>query len=127
MPTTTVRFYERKRLIVPVGRTMSNYRWYDQSSLERLRFIKLAHNGGFSLNDIRAMLESYDGSSAQCRRVAELIAHRLEKVTTQIKELQRLKKVLGRELALCQAGQLPRCAVVDELRAAAKQSIHERA
>ncbi|MCL5770034.1 MAG: MerR family transcriptional regulator [Planctomycetes bacterium] len=121
VPTTTVRFYESKRLIVPVGRTMSNYRWYDQSSLERLRFIKLAHNGGFSLNDIRAMLEPHDGSLSQCRRVAELITHRLAKVTTQIKELQRLEKVLGRELALCRAGKSPRCAVVDEWQSAAKQ------
>ncbi|EQD80553.1 Transcription regulator MerR, DNA binding domain protein, partial [mine drainage metagenome] len=99
-----------------------NYRWYDQGSLERLRFIKLAHSGGFSLNDIRAMLEPGDGSSLQCRRVGELIAHRLEKVKTQINELRRLEKVLTRELALCRAGKSPRCAVVDELRIAAKQS-----
>ena len=122
LPTTTIRFYERKKLILPVGRTMSNYRWYDQRSLERLRFIQLAHRGGFSLHDIRAMLEPQDGSSVQCRRVAELIAHRLEKVKTQVKELQRLEKVLSRELALCRAGKSPRCAVVDELRIAAKKS-----
>jgi MerR family mercuric resistance operon transcriptional regulator len=122
LPTTTLRFYERKKLIVPVGRTISNYRWYDQSSLERLRFIKLAHSGGFSLNDIRSMLEPTDGSSVQCRRVAELIAHRLDKVKTQINELRRLEKVLRRELALCRAGKSPRCAVVDELRIAARQS-----
>ena len=122
LPTTTIRFYERKKLIVPVGRTMSNYRWYDQSSLERLRFIKLARSGGFSLDDIRSMLEPHDGSSSQCRRVAELIAHRLEKAKTQIKELQRLEKVLSSELALCRAGKSPRCAVVEELRIAAKKS-----
>ncbi|MGC9261363.1 MAG: MerR family transcriptional regulator [Phycisphaerae bacterium] len=125
LPTTTIRFYERKRLIMPAGRTISNYRWYDQISLERLRFIKLAHSGGFSLNDIRAMLEPHDGSSTQCRRVAELIGHRLAQVKTQIKELQRLEKILKRDLKLCRAGRSPRCAVVDELRAAAKQSTNE--
>ncbi|MGC8540909.1 MAG: hypothetical protein ACP5QA_09805 [Phycisphaerae bacterium] len=67
------------------------------------------------------MLEPHDGSLSQCHRVAELITHRLGKVTTQIKELQRLKKVLDRELALCQADKSPRCAVVDELRSAAKR------
>ncbi len=123
VPTTTVRFYERKRLISPPGRTMSNYRWYDQNSLERLRFIKLAHSGGFSLNDIRAMLEPHGGSAAQCRRVAELIAHRLEKVKSQIKELKRLEKILGGDLQLCSAGRSPRCAVVGELWRAAKDPI----
>ena len=121
LPTTTVRFYERKRLIMPTGRTISNYRWYDQRSVERLRFIKLAHTGGFSLNDIRAMLEPHDGSGAQCRRVAELIAHRLEKVKSQIKELKRLEKILDSDLQLCSAGRSPRCAVVGELWRAAKE------
>ena len=123
VPTTTVRFYERKGLIAPAGRTLNNYRWYDQSSLERLRFIKLAHSAGFSLNDIQAMFEPHDGSAVQCRRVAELIEHRLKKVKAQIKEFQRLEKVLSRELKLCRAGRSPRCAVVDELRTAAKKSL----
>jgi MerR family mercuric resistance operon transcriptional regulator len=121
LPTTTVRFYERKRLIAPVGRTLSNYRWYDQSSIERLYFIKLAHSGGFSLNDIRVMLESLDDSSDQCRRVAELITCRLKKVQMQIKELKRLKKVLVTDLRLCQSGRPQRCAVMDQLWVAAKK------
>lgn len=123
VPTTTLRFYERKGIIAPAGRTFSNYRWYDQRSLERLRFIKLAHRGGFSLNDIQAMLESHDGTSAQCHRTGELIERRLEKVKAQIKEFRRLEKVLGRELKLCRAGRSSRCAVVDELRTAAKKAL----
>lgn len=122
VPTTTLRFYERKKLIAPVGRTTSNYRWYDQQSLERLRFIKLAHTGGFSLNDIRAMLEPFDGSAAQCRRVAELIEHRLAKVRAQMLELRRLEQALDRELALCRAGSPRQCAVVDELHNAARRT-----
>ena len=124
LPTTTIRFYERKRLIVPAGRTMSNYRWYDQSSLERLRFIKLAHNAGLSLNDIRVMLEVPTGlgAASQCRRVGALIEHRLKMVQSQISELQRLEKVLAADLKLCRAGKPQRCAVVDQLQSAAKKS-----
>ena len=121
VPTTTVRFYERKRLIMPAGRTMSNYRWYSQNALERLRFIKLAHSGGLSLKDIHAMLEPHDGSGTQCSRVAELIAHRLEKVKSQIKELKKLEKILDSDLQLCSAGRSPRCAVVGELWRVAKE------
>ncbi len=55
---TTVRFYERKGLILPVGRTLSNYRWYDDRSLARLRLIRQAHAGGFSLGDIRCVSET---------------------------------------------------------------------
>ncbi len=119
VPTTTVRFYERKALIAPAGRTLSNYRWYDQHSLMRLRFIKLAHNSGFSLNDIRIMLEPEDESMTECRRVAELITSRLKKVKTQIKELKRLEKVLATDLRLCQIDRPQRCAVIDQLRVVA--------
>jgi DNA-binding transcriptional MerR regulator len=119
VPTTTVRFYERRRLILPTGRTRSNYRWYDQRSLERLRFIKLAQSGGFLLNDICAILEPHNGSAAQCRRVAEIIEHRLKNVRSQITELRRLQKVLGRELALCRASKPRQCAVVEEMRVVA--------
>ena len=122
VPTTTVRFYERRRLILPTGRTMSNYRWYDQRSLERLRFIKLAHAGGFLLNDICAMLEPNNGSAAECRRVAAIIEHRLKKVGAQITELRRLQKVLGRELALCRASKPRQCAVVEEMRVVARSA-----
>jgi DNA-binding transcriptional MerR regulator len=121
-----VRFYERKALIAPVGRTTSNYRWYDQRSLERLRFIRLAHAGGFALNDIRSILETSQraGSASQCRRVGALIEHRLEKVRSQVRELQRLEEILEADLKLCRAGKPHRCAVVDQLQSAAKKSIH---
>ena len=124
VPTTTVRFYERKGLIAPAGRTLNNYRWYDQRALERLRFIRLAHAGGFALNDIRVMLEipAHPGSASQCRRVGALIEHRLEKVQLQIRELRRLEEVLAADLKLCRAGKPQHCAVVDQLQSVAKVS-----
>ena len=124
VPTTTVRFYERKALIRPAGRTLSNYRWYDHASLDRLRFIRLAHTGGFTLDDIRTLLEASNqlGSASQCRRVSELIAHRLQKVQSQILELKRLEKVLSADLELCRAGRTQRCAVVDHLQSATQKS-----
>jgi hypothetical protein len=40
MRVSTLRFYERKGLLSPVGRSLSNYRWYDQQSLETAEFYK---------------------------------------------------------------------------------------
>ena len=121
VPTTTVRFYERQGLLSPVGRTISNYRWYDQRAVEQLRFIRLAHAGGFSLKDIASLLEEHDGSATQCRHVASIIEVRLKKVHTQIAELRMLERLLKQKLQLCQGSQPLRCAVVDELEMAAKR------
>ncbi|NNM87637.1 MAG: heavy metal-responsive transcriptional regulator [Phycisphaerae bacterium] len=122
VPTTTVRFYERQGVLSPVGRTISNYRWYDQHAVEQLRFIRLAHTGGFSLKDIAGLLEEHNGSAAQCRRVAAIIENRLKKVHAQIAELRTLEQLLKQKLQLCQGSKPRRCAVVDELETAAKNA-----
>ncbi len=53
--TSLLRYYEKERLLEPVGRTASGYRLYSQDSLRHLRFIRRAQRYGFSLNDIRLM------------------------------------------------------------------------
>lgn len=42
VPTSTVRYYERRGLVRCEGRTRSNYRQYGEATLERLRFIRSA-------------------------------------------------------------------------------------
>ena len=122
VPVTTVRYYERIGLLLPAGRTGSNYRYYDRHSVERLRFIRLAHAGGFSIGDIQSMLQLADGSksSSQCRAVGHLIEQRLAAVRSQIRELKRLEKILVGDLRLCRDGKPSRCAVVEQLQTAAK-------
>ncbi len=122
VPVTTVRYYERIGLLLPAGRTGSNYRYYDRRSVERLRFIRLAHAGGFSISDIQSMLQVANGSksSSQCRAVGHLIEQRLAAVRSQIRELKRLEKILMGDLRLCRDGKPSRCAVVEQLQTAAK-------
>ena len=56
VPTSTVRFYERRGLLKPDARTSSNYRMYSARAAERLKFIRAAQATGFSLKDVREML-----------------------------------------------------------------------
>jgi DNA-binding transcriptional MerR regulator len=45
----TLRFYEREGLLRPPARTVSGYRSYTDSALERVRFIRLCQGLGFTL------------------------------------------------------------------------------
>lgn len=121
VPATTVRYYERIGLLTPAGRTMSNYRFYDDQSLARLRFIRLAHTGGLSLSDIKTILSLAEDSRSgtHCRKVSHLIERRLTAVRSQIQELQRLEKILAEDLKLCRS-QSQRCAVVEQLQNASR-------
>lgn len=53
-----LRFYERLGLVFPVGRTKSGYRLYDMETLRGLRFIRMAQELGFSVEEIRELLRS---------------------------------------------------------------------
>jgi len=54
----SVRYYEEVGLLRPAGRSEGLYRLFDESDLERLRFIKgLRDDAGFSLAEIAQLLE----------------------------------------------------------------------
>ena len=54
----TIRYYEEMGLLEPAARSEGDYRLYDDSDLERLKFIRdLRDDAGFSLAQIRQLLE----------------------------------------------------------------------
>jgi DNA-binding transcriptional MerR regulator len=54
----SIRYYEELGLLTPAARSEGDYRLYDESDLERLRFIKgLRDDAGFSLAEIAQLLE----------------------------------------------------------------------
>ncbi len=57
----TLRYYEEVGLLLPTGRTEGNYRQYSEADIERVeRIKKLRGLLGFSLTDIRELLELED-------------------------------------------------------------------
>src|ERR1700757_4910695 len=52
----TLRFYEREGLLRIPQRTPSGYRSYDQSDLDRVRFIRLCQGLGFTLREVHQLL-----------------------------------------------------------------------
>jgi len=118
VPTTTVRFYERRGLIAPEGRSEANYRLYGEPSLERLRFIIAAKEAGFALGDIRALLDFDDGVTAPCREVQHLIEERLARTRAQMQRLEEIDKRLSSWLRACRRAEKEgRCEVVERLHA----------
>ncbi len=74
VPTSTVRFYERRGLLKPDARTQANYRTYTSRAAERLKFIRAAQATGFSLKDVREMLALTYSDEPPCDEVAALFS-----------------------------------------------------
>jgi DNA-binding transcriptional MerR regulator len=53
----TIRFYERRGLLPPPPRNSSGYRSYEKSDLDRVTFIKRNQELGFTLEEIKQILE----------------------------------------------------------------------
>jgi len=101
VPTSTVRYYERRGLVQPLARSRGNYRQYDELALQRLHFVRSAQAAGFTLADIAVLLRFQDGDAAPCRKVQTLITIRLEYVNRQIEQLQAADGMLRGWLKVC--------------------------
>lgn len=56
LPISTIRYYEKKGLLIAPKRQANNYRDYDKASINRLYLIKYLSGLGMTLEDIRHFL-----------------------------------------------------------------------
>ena len=89
VPTSTVRYYERRGLLAADTR-VSGQRRYTQHSLRRLVFIGMFQHAGLSLDDIGVILGA--ATVAEWKAIA---ARRLETLDQEIRELQHAREVLS--------------------------------
>lgn len=92
----TVRFYQRRGLLETPG-TGAGIRRYGEADVRRLRFIRMAQHAGFTLGEIRELLELDSGRDH--RRARELARARIARLDEQIAQMQRARDCL-RKLAL---------------------------
>ena len=122
VPTSTVRYYERRGLLRPDGRSGGNYRMYGEATLERLLFVRSAQVAGFTLTDITALLNFQDNDTAPCKDVQDLIAARLDQVVEQAEHLTVVEGMLRAWMTVCcEAEQSGRCGVLEGLRVSGKK------
>src|SRR2546427_5961849 len=104
----TLRYYEEMGLLPPTDRTEGNYRRYSEADIQRLERIKnLRDLLGFSLTDIRKLLEAEDergqinfaykhetearAKIAQLDRADELIRDQLHLIEQKLEGLEQMR------------------------------------
>ena len=105
----TIRFYQRKGLLDTPSRE-SGIRRYGSEDLRRLRFIKQAQAAGFTLEEIRELLELDAGEDRS--RARELAASRIEALDEKIAELNRARQALQRLATECGKGGKGPCPIL---------------
>ncbi len=90
----TIRYYEQVGVLPPPRRLPNGYRDYDESDLERVRFVIGARRLGFSLDDIAEILAMRDRREAPCVVVLSLLQRKADEIAERIRELQQLETEL---------------------------------
>jgi MerR family transcriptional regulator, copper efflux regulator len=93
-----LRFYEKSGLLEKPSRTGSGYRVYDADVLERLSFIKQSQALGFSLDEIKRIIEDAREGKSPCAEVREIVSRRLEELDERMREMRRYRKELAATL-----------------------------
>ncbi|MFB6273603.1 MAG: Zn(2+)-responsive transcriptional regulator [Salinibacter sp.] len=113
----TLRYYERKELIPKPRRSDGGFRLYDDSYVKRLRFIQRAKDLGFTLAEIKDLLDLRVGEEATCRDVKAQAEDKLDEVETKIQDLKRIREALSTLASACEGGQGPTsdCPILDAM------------
>ena len=96
--TDTLRHYERVGVLAKPPRTISGYRQYPSSALERVRLVRRAMSVGFSLEELARVLGVRDKGGAPCRQVRDLAASKLEMIERRMEELALVRDQLEKLL-----------------------------
>jgi len=112
----TIRYYERLGLVPAPTRTGNGYRVYNQTEVDRLRFINRGRELGFGLDEIRSLLSLGDNPAMSCSDVDAIARTHLTDIQRRIAELRLVATELERVMAQCAGGQRGTCAILGALR-----------
>ena len=112
----TLRFYESKELLSPIRK--GQHRLFTKRDRGRMKLIMQGKRFGFSLEEIRQLLNLYSFGDHRTRQIKEsyrLGVKRLERMESQKKELKLAVKDLKEQLDLCKELLIKRGAKIEDL------------
>jgi len=108
LPASTLRFYEKEKLIVRPSR-VSGRREYDAEVFVNLQLIRMALESGFTISQARTLIHGFSATASPSQRWRALVTQKLKDVRIQMAQLKHAEKLLERA-AKCQCLSLEDCA-----------------
>lgn len=98
----TIRFYQRRGLLQEPAKEDGGFRYYDDSVIGKVRFIKRAQVLGFTLDEIGGLM-TLDQHNC-CKQTHDVAAAKLAMVEERIRDLNQMRKTLKQLIRQCEAG-----------------------
>lgn len=100
----TIRFYQRKELLRE-PKAIGAFRIYSPEDAQRIIFIKKAQDLGFTLNEVKELLELNTKSRVTCSTVKLKTEAKIKEIEEKILDLSRMKKSLTQLSCACDGNQ----------------------
>jgi len=110
-----IRHYEKIGLMPAAARRSSGYRDYDSRDVHTLTFIGRARDLGFSMDEIRKLLELWQDRSRASHDVKALALARAAELKRKERALREMRRSLEHLAASCQGDERPDCHIIGEL------------
>lgn len=117
----TIRYYESIGLIGPAGRRPNGYRNYSAVEMRTLNFIKRARSLGFSVEEVRGLLDLWRDKTRTSAAVKTLARHHLEALDQKIDELRAMREALANLIERCRGDSRPDCPILRDLEDGGKE------
>lgn len=115
VPPKTIRYYESIGLMPSADRRPNGYRSYDEVDMHTLNFIKRARGLGFSVDEVRDLLDLWRDRGRSSASVKALASEHLKALDRKIAELRSLRETLADLVDRCRGDHRPDCPILDDL------------
>ena len=115
VPPKTIRYYESIGLIRLADRRANGYRAYSEIDMHTLHFIKRARSLGFSVEEVRDLLDLWRDRRRSSAAVKSVASEHLGALDRKIAELMSMRNTLGKLVERCRGDQRPDCPILEDL------------
>lgn len=123
----TIRYYERRGILKQPSRRPSGYREYDSETVRLIRFIKRAQDLGFTLNEIKQLIELRENPRRSRTRMSALAEAKVRDIEKKIQHLQAMRQALEVLLDTCACNdRKPECPIIEALNDAGSEASDRR-
>ncbi|WP_158999281.1 Cu(I)-responsive transcriptional regulator [Pigmentibacter ruber] len=110
-----IRYYEEQGLLTKLKRSEAGYRLYQENDVQVLLFIKSARELGFSINEIKKLLDLWKNKKRSNQDVKKIAQKHIEKLQNKMEQLKAMLSTLENLVKCCQGNDRPECPILDKL------------
>jgi len=110
-----IRHYESVGLLPQATRTNAGYRQYTEKDAHTLRFVRHSRDLGFSLDQIRGILDLWHNRRRRSSQVKALAEAHVKQLDQKAQELLAMKTALEKLVDSCHGDDRPECPILEGL------------